>query len=115
MTLYHFTHPLWFEDLGAFERAANLHHFVAFAERAFVAFGARVRFWCTINEPEVLASMGYFRGDFPPGKQDWHLAGTVLCNMCEAHVQVYHALKGTHASAVGREGCRRRSDGSDRG
>jgi len=100
VTLYHFTHPIWFDELGAFEKAANLPIFTAFCVRAFTAFGDLVRYWCTINEPEVLASTSYFRGDFPPGKQDWHLAGTVLKNLCEAHVQVYYAIKGAAEHAT---------------
>ncbi len=31
VTLHHFVHPLWFEDLGAFEDAANIGHFVDYA------------------------------------------------------------------------------------
>src|SRR5581483_9890251 len=30
VTLHHFTHPQWFEDLGAFEEEKNIHHFVRF-------------------------------------------------------------------------------------
>ena len=30
--------------------------------------------WCTINEPSVFVSQGYFNGVFPPGKQDPQLA-----------------------------------------
>ena len=107
ITLYHFTHPIWFDDLGAFERTENLPIFAAFCARAFTAFGGQARFWCTINEPEVLASTSYFRGDFPPGKQDWHLAGTVLKNLCEAHVQAYYAIKGTPASILQTEAAER--------
>jgi beta-glucosidase len=49
-----------------------------------------VRLWCTINEPEVFVTSGYFSGVFPPGKKDPLLAGTVLRNMLEAHVRVYY-------------------------
>ena len=32
----------------------------------FEAFGDRVEWWCTINEPAVYASIGYILGEFPP-------------------------------------------------
>jgi beta-glucosidase len=53
----------------------------------------KVHLWCTINEPEVFATQGYFMGVFPPGKKDPQLTGVVLKNLLEAHAQVYVALK----------------------
>lgn len=35
ITLHHFVHPTWFEDLGAFTEAENSKHFVNFATHAF--------------------------------------------------------------------------------
>ena len=32
VTLYHFVHPLWFDDLGGFEKLENVPLFVAFSE-----------------------------------------------------------------------------------
>lgn len=93
VTLHHFTHPLWFEDLGSFEKEENLAHFVRFSERMFREYGAKVRLWCTINEPAVFATQGWFGGIFPPGKKDPQLTGVVLCNLVLAHARVYRALK----------------------
>lgn len=52
-TLHHFTHPQWFEAMGAFESEANLPHFVHFCQRVFAEFGHKVKFWATFNEPTV--------------------------------------------------------------
>lgn len=101
VTFYHFTHPLWFEQKGAFEREENLAAFVRFCEVLFAEFHAQVEMWCTINEPEVLASQSYFMGVFPPGKKDPQLTAIVLKNLLQAHVEVYARLKklsgGEHA------------------
>ena len=35
VTLHHFVHPNWFEDLGGFTREANIPIFVEFARTAF--------------------------------------------------------------------------------
>ena len=35
VTLYHFVHPQWFEDLGHFERPENIQLFVDYAKLAF--------------------------------------------------------------------------------
>jgi len=93
VTLHHFTHPLWFEQMGAFEKEENIKHFVDFSETVFLALNSKVDQWCTINEPGVYMFDGYFTGLFPPGKSDPVLAGQVLANLLRAHVQVYQKLK----------------------
>jgi beta-glucosidase len=93
VTLHHFTNPLWLERRGAFEREENIAFFVRFCKFVFQALHDKAQLWCTINEPEVYATQGYFLGVFPPGKKDPQLTGVVLKNLLEAHVQVYQALK----------------------
>jgi beta-glucosidase len=96
VTLHHFVHPQWFEQLGAFEKEENIKYFVQFSERIFKLLGDKVALWCTINEPGVYAFQGYMRGVFPPGKSGvsgMRLAAKVLKNMLNAHVAVYRALK----------------------
>ena len=93
LTLHHFTHPLWFDKLGAFENKENINLFVSFCERVFNEYSNKVDYWCTINEPAVIATQGYFNGLFPPGKTDSQLSAVVLKNLLDAHVQAYHSLK----------------------
>ena len=93
LTLHHFTHPLWFDKLGAFEKEDNISIFVSFCQRVFKEYSSKVSFWCTINEPGVVATQGYFSGMFPPGKKDSQISAVVLKNLLEAHVKVYHSLK----------------------
>lgn len=35
LTLHHFVHPIWFEHLGGFLNAENVHYFVQFAKHAY--------------------------------------------------------------------------------
>ena len=93
LTLHHFTHPIWFDRLGAFEKEENINIFVSFCKRVFKKYSGKVDYWCTINEPAVVSTQGYFSGRFPPGKKDSDLSAVVLKNFLEAHVQVYHTLK----------------------
>ena len=93
VTLHHFTNPLWFEDMGAFENEANIRYFVRFSQRVFDSLKDHVAIWCTINEPAVYTTQGYFNGVWPPGKQDPQLAGEVMKNLLVAHTRVYEALK----------------------
>jgi beta-glucosidase len=93
ITLHHFTHPQWFEQLGAFEKEENIKYFVEFSKLVFARYQDRVKFWVTLNEPNVFVISAYFNTVFPPGKSDSKLGGEVLKNMLKAHVQVYQELK----------------------
>ncbi len=95
ITIHHFAHPQWFEEMGAFEKEENIAIFVDFARKVFEVLGNRVKLWCTINEPTAYVLQGYLTGAFPPGKSvDKPLAGKVLRNLMQAHTEVYKALKG---------------------
>ena len=93
ITLHHFTNPIWFENLGAFEKEENSKYFINFAKRIFEELHDLVPIWCTFNEPSVYVSQGYFNGVFPPGKKNPTLAGIVLKNILNTHVSLYHELK----------------------
>ncbi|MCD6346238.1 MAG: glycoside hydrolase family 1 protein [Bacteroidales bacterium] len=93
ITLHHFTNPIWFEEKGAFEKADNVKDFVQFVSYVYPFFSDRVKRWCTINEPNVYVSDGYFNAVSPPGVSDPKLAAKVLRNLLEAHVQAYHTIK----------------------
>jgi beta-glucosidase len=93
ITLHHFSHPQWFEDLGAFEKEKNIAYFVRFSKKVFEVLGDKVTLWCTINEPTIYVFQGYIRGVFPPGKVAPVLGLTVLRNLMQAHTEVYLVLK----------------------
>lgn len=94
LTLYHFNEPLWFTELGGFEREENIEHFVSFSKYVFSLFSPQVLLWCTINEPAIQAFMGYFLGKFPPHvSRNFTKTTLVLKNLLKAHVDVYHELK----------------------
>ena len=96
VTLHHFTNPMWFEELGAFENVENLPHFLRFVERMVTAFGARVTEYITINEPNVYAVNGYYSGLWPPGVKSFGRTVRVMSVLTAAHMLAYeriHALQ----------------------
>jgi len=93
ITLHHFTHPVWFENKGAFEKEENIKYFVRFCKKMFSEYSSKVSMWCTINEPGVYAFQGYLHGNFPPAKCDLQLMGIVSKNLILAHIEVFKALK----------------------
>ena len=93
ITLHHFTEPIWFHDIGAFEKEENIDIFVSYSKLIFSEFSSKVAIWCTINEPSVYTTHGYFTGIFPPGKKNASIAVKVLKNLLKLHVEIYHTLK----------------------
>ena len=64
-TLHHFTLPKWFADRGGFAQADAPQFFLRYVERVLSRLADHVTFWCTFNEPMVLA-IGSYLGRFMP-------------------------------------------------
>lgn len=92
VTLHHFTNPLWIADAGGWENRATIDQFVAFAAFCAREYGGEVDWWCTVNEPEVLAFRAYSEGVWPPAVRDDARALAVIANLLEAHGRAYRAL-----------------------
>lgn len=93
VTLHHFSHPLWFEDLGAFTKEENVPLFLRFARKVLEYLGDVVDDWVTINEPNVYATQAYLFNETPPGgKPQWGKLRNTLRNMALAHIQCYELI-----------------------
>ena len=89
VTLHHFTNPMWFERMGAFEKAENIPHFLRYVEQVVRCLGDLAAEYITINEPNVYALNGYFNGEWPPGKQSMLQTFRVMSILAECHLQAY--------------------------
>lgn len=92
LTLHHFTNPLWFEQLGGFEKLENKAHFLRFVEKAIRSFGDLVSEYITINEPNIYAVNGYFLGMWPPGKRSFSRAMQVMTVLTACHIEAYSLI-----------------------
>jgi len=69
VTLSHYDIPQELEDrYGAWLSAEVQRDFGYFADVCFAAFGDRVRYWATFNEPNVAVLAGYMLGTYPPAR-----------------------------------------------
>jgi beta-glucosidase len=79
---------------GGWEDVRTAERLARFCERAVDHLGDLIGLACTINEPNVVAWVGYLFGEFPPGRQDmaaFRRANDVMLRACRlAHA----ALKG---------------------
>ena len=92
VTLHHFSDPLWLAEKGGWENPEVVGYFEAFVRRVVETLKDYVSLWCTINEPNVYATMGYVMGTFPPGKKDIGAYSRVLVNLVRAHAAAYRAI-----------------------
>jgi beta-glucosidase len=93
VTIHHFTSPQWFIEQGGFTRMESARALVRHTERVAREFSDLVSHWCTINEPNVVAELGYRFGYFPPRLQDAALAARVLANFFRLHAEMAEALR----------------------
>lgn len=93
VTLHHFTTPIWLADEGGWEKGPAVDRFAQFCHRAVSALGDSVGRVCTLNEPNIVATMGYVLGIFPPGRTDQAAAGQVTANLVDAHRRAVEAVR----------------------
>ncbi len=92
VTLHHFSDPLWLKEKRGWANPDAIPYFTRYVEQVVSALRDTVKLWCTINEPNVYASLGYILGQFPPGVQDLRTASIVLRHMLQAHSAAYQLI-----------------------
>jgi beta-glucosidase len=94
VTFHHFTTPLWLTARGGWESTDAPGLFARYVARAAAHLGDLIGWACTINEPNVVAVMGYFQGEYPPGvKDDFTRYAAVNESMIRAHRLAVEALR----------------------
>ncbi|MGH9212234.1 MAG: glycoside hydrolase family 1 protein [Acidimicrobiales bacterium] len=93
VTFHHFTTPRWVVARGGWEDAATAARFASFCRRAAGELGDVIGRACTINEPNIVATMGWLMGVFPPGRRDRELRHQVNAVLVEAHRQAVDAIR----------------------
>jgi len=99
VTLWHWTNPLWIRDMGGWENKKITDYFERYAEKISNALGENVKFWITLNEPEIYASNSYFAGVWPPQKKNLFAYLRVLNNLIKAHRKAYGVIKKANSNS----------------
>jgi beta-glucosidase len=90
VTMFHWDLPQVLDDEGGWANRDMLSAWDEYVEVITSALGDRVKNWITINEPWVVAHLGYNFGVMAPGRKDLKEA-----------LAVAHALNLAHGRAVG--------------
>ncbi len=93
VTFHHFTTPLWLVAQGGWESDTPPSALARFCTVVAEALGDVMSRACTINEPNIVATMGWHAGMFPPGKTDVGLSRRVAANFVHAHRLAVEAIR----------------------
>lgn len=98
VTLQHFTLPRWLAEDGGWLAPGAVDRFAELSGRVAERLGDLVPWFCTINEPNVLARFGYDLGLFPPGHTDPVLAERATERLLAAHAAAVQAVRAARPS-----------------
>ncbi len=114
--LNHFTLPLWLHDPlkvrkygvenveeSGWYSEDSVIEFAKFAAFCAKHFGDLVDEWSTMNEPQVVSSLGYIlvNAGFPPAYPSLEAYVKTMINQAQAHARAYDALKEISKKPVG--------------
>eukprot|EP00253_Pinus_taeda_P032356 PITA_32356 len=101
VTLFHWDLPQALEDeYGGFRSKRVVADFSFFADQCFRAFGDRVKYWLTINEPLAFSVYGYDLGLLAPGRCSPPFGNCTSGNSATEPYIVAHNLLLAHSAAV---------------
>jgi len=94
VTLWHFTLPLWLSEKGGIENKKFPEYFARYCEFVVSHLADECSHWATMNEPNVITSNGWMRGNWPPFKKyRIFKASKVLRKLVKAHILAYKKIK----------------------
>ncbi|EJD01909.1 glycoside hydrolase family 1 protein [Fomitiporia mediterranea MF3/22] len=101
VTLYHWDLPQALHDRygGWLNKEEIVKDFTNYARVCFEAFGDRIKYWLTMNEPWCISILGYGRGVFAPGRSSDRLRSPEGDSSTEPWI-VGHNVLLAHANAV---------------
>jgi len=93
ITLWHWTMPVWFAEMGGFEKRANIKCFTRYVKKILEILDDEVKYLITINEPTVYAGYSYKQHKWPPQQDSIIKMHRVLANLALAHKRSYKIIK----------------------
>ncbi|MFH1671169.1 MAG: glycoside hydrolase family 1 protein [Candidatus Portnoybacteria bacterium] len=92
VTLYHWTLPTWLAEEGGWLNPKAPYYFDRYVKIISENFFEEVKYWITLNEPNIYAFDSYFRGVWPPQKKSVFKYFKVLKNLVKSHKLAYRSL-----------------------
>ncbi|CAH1424084.1 unnamed protein product [Lactuca virosa] len=101
VTIHHQDFPQELEEkYGSWLDPQMQDDFVHFAEICFKSFGDRVKYWITINEPNLFSEMAYERGTYPPARCSYPFGNCLSGNSDVEPLYAMHNMLLAHGKAA---------------
>lgn len=103
VTMYHWDLPQRLQELGGWTNKDIIDVFVDYAKILLDAYGDRVKFWTTFNEPWHICEMALGM-DYMAPSMNFPGIPSYLCghNILQAHAIVYHMYKDKYSEQKGK-------------
>ncbi len=99
VTLHHFTYPAWLDTYkqptGGYPGWEDLYtavHFADYARYMARTLRGKVKYYVTLNEPNMQAMLGYLAGITVPGRRSPTAFNNVMANFERGHAMAYDAI-----------------------
>ncbi|MBM3266035.1 MAG: glycoside hydrolase family 1 protein [Candidatus Sericytochromatia bacterium] len=99
VTLHHFTYPAWLDTYKqptggypGWEDVYTAQEFADYSRLMARVLRGKVKYYVTLNEPNIQAMLGYLAGITVPGKRSRAAFGSVLENFSRGHALAYDAI-----------------------
>lgn len=93
VTLWHWPLPLWLSEKGGWENSKTPKYFERYARKVVEALGDDVKYWITLNEPDVNSGAAYIAKMWPPQKRNVFQYFKVTKNLIKGHKLAYTEIK----------------------
>jgi len=92
VTLWHWTNPVWFSNIGGWENKRAIYYFERYVKRVTAELHDLVNFWMPLNEPSTYIGASYVQGIHPPGIKSFLRGNNVFWNLVMAAKNAYGAI-----------------------
>lgn len=99
VTLWHWTLPLWIKNQGGLKSRKFKQYFIRYVEKIVKELQNDVKFWITLNEPDMYGYNSYLRGFWPPQEKNIYSFLKAYINLVWTHRAAYTMIKSINASA----------------
>jgi beta-glucosidase len=93
VTIWHWTIPLWLVEEGGWESKDFPHYFEGLTRFIVSEIGIDIKYWVTINEPNVVNSLSLGKGEWPPQKRSVISLIRGTFRLISAHKKSYRVIK----------------------
>jgi len=92
VTLFHFTLPAWFSKKGGWLNKDAPKYFERFVEKIVGEYKDLVKFWITLNEPNIYVFHSFLEGNWLPFKKNWFKSNKILKQLIKTHISSYQLI-----------------------